>query len=289
MYNNTIKYIQGICALYGYNPEIFNYDDITPELLKKLEFSKFAKSIRKYLYFSGYELYKGENINAEYINFIIFDILKITSTGDGLFLIIPKLVERLKNENFIVNPLSNTKYNIQDILMLELLIIVALEKFKPSEFANIDEYINIINYKDEFMEKWNFIIEKTSNKLKSKKKNVIPEFFFNLELKIPFVSNLYLPNSPLNYSKDTLKDKLLKMEKNGLEVDISTIKYAYTYIRYKNLENEVKQLETELNLNPVEVTNPKIKEICDLLEYAPDTFKDKIIQKLNEYKLLEDF
>ena len=46
--NSSTKYVQGICALYGYNPEIFNYDEITAELLKKLELTQKQLQLLKY-------------------------------------------------------------------------------------------------------------------------------------------------------------------------------------------------------------------------------------------------
>jgi len=39
-FNASTKYIQGICALYGYNPEIFNYEEIDDNLIKKYKLSK---------------------------------------------------------------------------------------------------------------------------------------------------------------------------------------------------------------------------------------------------------
>ncbi len=45
---SNLKYIQGICALYGYNPEIFDYDEITPGLLKKLELTQKQLQLLKY-------------------------------------------------------------------------------------------------------------------------------------------------------------------------------------------------------------------------------------------------
>ena len=291
------KYIQGICALYGYNPEIFDYDEITPELLAKLEFSKFAKSIRKYLYFSGHKIDIGKNTdNIGYVYHILFDILKIKSIGDGLLFLIPELVKRLKNQNIINHPLSNIKLDKNNILLLEMFIIIALKKFRPSEFGNIDEYIDIVEYKDKFIEKWNcgVYIYPSFKEIKVSVTNINPIEVLekaSRSIYIDKMSNkrdecMFLDSSPLALNQIQLKEKLLSMEKNGLELNIDTIKYTYKYIKYKNLENELKQLEKELNITPDEVvpSDNKASEICTLLEYAPEPFKDKLLNKLREYK-----
>ena len=268
---STTNYIQGICALFGYNPEIFDYDEISPDLLKKLELSKFAKSMRKYDYFSEDMYCRLSDLHQH----IAYKLLNIDYSSDkldnNLFYIIQVLLYRKNNEyklyecsfceRFRKNnevTININELNKNDILLLEVFIIIGLSKFKPSEFGNLEDYINVLNYKDEFLKKLNKIIS-----IKKIDKS-----------------------SPLALNQTQLKEKLLSMEKKGLELTVETIPYGYKLRECDNLQTELKQLEKELNIIPAEVipADNKASEICTLLEYAPEPFKDKLLNKLREYK-----
>jgi len=272
--NSSTKYVQGICALFGYNPKIFDYDEITPELLEKLELSKFAKSIRKYLYFSGYEIEVDKKaFSSKFIDYILFTLLKFKEVDKKIFDLIIPLISRKQNTTSLI--IDNIEYSYNDILIFELFIVIAIEKFNPSEFGNINEYFDIINYKNKFMKKWKYKIDEASALYYEKHNHFRDELDYVID-----------KSSPLALNQIQLKEKLLSMEKNGLELNIDTIKYTYKYIKYKNLETELKQLEKELNITPAEVVpaDNKASEICTLLEYAPEPFKDKLLNKLKEYK-----
>lgn len=243
-FNASTKYIQGISALYEYNPEIFNNEDITSKLLENYEFAKFTKAIRKYLYFSGY------GVGLINFNQFVIDSFNINRDEDILFLLKEILYEPRLTNNYL-----DRKY--RDKTFLEMLIILAINRFKPSEFGNIDEYINIISYKDEFFKKWR-VFQK---------------------------SKFY------KFSQKEFEDKLLYLEEKGLELSIENISLISKELKIKKLQNDIKNLKKELSETKIDIfeaeiidMNSKDYQICELLKYAPDTFKDKIIQKLKTYK-----
>jgi len=243
-FNASTKYIQAISALYEYNPEIFNNEDITSELLKNYEFTKFTKAIRKYLYFSGY------GVGLINFNQFIIDSFNINQDEDILFLLREILYETKLTYDYL-----DRKY--RDKTFLEMLIILAINRFKPSEFSNIEKYLNMISYKDEFFKKW----------------------------KVFQKSKFY------KFTQKEFEDKLLYLEKEGLELSIENISLISKELKIKKLQNDIKNLKKELSETKIDIfeeeiidMNSKDYQICDLLKYAPDTFKDKIIQKLQSYK-----
>jgi hypothetical protein len=73
--------------------------------------------------------------------------------------------------------------------------------------------------------------------------------------------------------KKTIINFLSEMEE-GLPLTIENIKKL-------KKQKELEKITDEIVPAP---TDPKDKQICELLKYAPSAFKDKIIEKLLKYK-----
>ena len=73
------------------------------------------------------------------------------------------------------------------------------------------------------------------------------------------------------FKKEKIKKDLWELEDKGLDLEIAYIKK----------QKEFEKIQSEVIPAP---TDPKDKQICELLQYAPPAFKDKIIEKLLQYK-----
>jgi len=245
--NSSTKYVQGICALYGYNPKIFDYDEISQSIINTLELSKFSKAIIKYLYFSIGDIYdKG----AFEIYNILISQLSIDISYNECF------IENIKE--YVLNARSYEFYifdeNSHIYAFSHLLTLLGLNKFKPSYFLDLEykHYLETLQYGGYLCQTL------TCNNC-------------------DFLSH---------FDANEIINKLTNLEKNGLDLTIENIKKLSKYKELKELKNKVKQLEKELNITPAEVVpaDNKASEICTLLEYAPEPFKDKLLNKLREYK-----
>jgi len=243
--NPELKYVQGICALYGYLPEIFFLDEITEKTLKEeYKLTKFSKSIRKYLYFAGYR----ENASDDEDDFFVkvYNIIS-NQLNNGLDTSLEQvdILERYLIRNFKLN---------NEIAFTHLLFVIGLDIFKPSCFFDKD---------------MNFYIETLKN---------IPLYSYNISCGVS--------DDIIYKDKTEIINKLTNLEKNGLDLTIENIKKLSKYKELEELKNQIKQLEKELNITPAEVVpaDNKASEICTLLEYAPEPFKDKLLNKLREYK-----
>jgi len=91
--------------------------------------------------------------------------------------------------------------------------------------------------------------------------------------KIPTCFKTELHHSLLFLKKKTIINFLSEMEE-GLPLTIENIKKL-------KKQKELEKITDEIVPAP---TDPKDKQICELLKYAPSAFKDKIIEKLLKYK-----
>jgi len=245
------KYVKAVCALEGLDNEIFSYDEITDEILQKHELSKFSKAFRKFLYF-----YYGDFWNED-IDIILHNNLSKTIESFTYFVDDVKLSLSI-SENFPSLQKYITDSAVSDVfgkeserLFIEIMLIISLSKIynfhsKPSQFEGLhtNEYFNFLKNDEEF------------NNLLSKVKGNLYEV-----LSIDFKRNLVIK-------------ELSELEDKGVLITIENIKKLKKQKELEKIQNEVIPAPTD----------PKDKQICELLQYAPPAFKDKIIEKLLQYK-----
>jgi uncharacterized protein YktB (UPF0637 family) len=78
----------------------------------------------------------------------------------------------------------------------------------------------------------------------------------------------------INLKTEKMKKDLADLEDIGLPLTIENIKKL-------KKQKELEKIKDEVIPAP---TDPKDKQICELLQYAPPAFKDKIIEKLLKFK-----
>jgi len=243
------KYVKAVCALEGLDNEIFKYDEITDEILQKHKLSKFSKTFRKFLYF-----YYGDFWNEDIDN-ILFD-----------------------------NLLLSLQYYI-DFTFIESL------RFSLEEnYLSLKNIINCYFYdvafgkeaKRYFIEMMLILMLKNVYKINPK----ISQFECYLNEYINFLKNNDEFNQLLNEIKTDLYTALLHFKKNIVIKELSDLEEIGILLTIENIKKLKKQKEMEKIQNEVipAPTDPKDKQICELLQYAPPAFKDKIIEKLLQYK-----
>ena len=289
-FNHKTKYILGICALAGYNNEIFMIDsDIDEELSYEYKLTKFSSKIREIFYFLNldydeYELFLIKILQHNFKTNFILDtdyLLKIIDLKDRI--INQNYYEQMDVINFIKNSekfIKNVKKNIKnefkkeenDIIYsikksmdrdkinflanirIEILILYVLKIFNPKEFYEKEKlpfFTNsLINF-NSFIKNFNNIAPI----------GIVPIYNFDEEKEY---LKMIFPNL-----KQTLEELIIK----GKPVNKETIK-----------EFKIELESGTLFANCNTPTDPKDKQICELLQYAPPTFKDKIIEKLLQYK-----
>jgi len=277
------KYVKAVCALEGLDNEIFKFDEITEEILKEYELTKFSKAFRKFLFF-----YYGDFWNKDIENEFYNDLLKflkpflkdnaykqleyiyhsikeiVISERDLIlqlifytdFIISFFLIPKKRINNIIENKNEIEKNEIKSIIFLNQVLIIA---FINSLF---NECISLENFIDKFE------CSMFTNKLTS----------IDLLLKTDLLSN-DKKEKPFDVKEilyiEKLKNFFLnKIKCNGLPLTIENIRKLK---KQKELEN----IKDEIQPSP---TDPKDKEICELLQYAPPAFKDKIIEKLKKFR-----
>jgi len=256
------KYVKAVCALEGLDNEIFKFDEITEEILKEYELTKFSKAFRKFLFFY-YGDFWNEDIENEFYNKLLKTLEKYTDVEETETAIIniPYFKELREFVKY-----KKKYYKLNDInILYEIMIILTIKSFKLSNFTD-----NPKIYFD--------FIEKISQ---------------NEEL---FLKSLYQYGS-LYYedgfciytiSFDKLKNDLIEIDKKGLSLTIENIKKIREKEKIIGLSSN--KIILDLNKELIEkiiteaITDPKDKEICELLQYAPPAFKDKIIEKLKKFR-----
>jgi len=262
-FNYKTKYILGICALAGYNNELFDEYEIyeyipdkeIPKTLRYFKIGKYSSKIRQILYF----------LNIEYDEYFFFiKHLLIKQINLSLF-----THKDFLNEiyNYIINGGENTEdLNKQNKIsefskyeyVLQIILLYALNFFNPKDFYNEIEFINIKKILNDF--------------------SLFMEAFYSLDNK----------EVPISYIvKSDFKNDIHKLKKI-----FPTIKKTIEELMIKGKpvnKETIKEFKIELETGAIfsncnQPTDPKDKQICELLQYAPPAFKDKIIEKLLQYK-----
>ena len=239
------KYVKAVCALEGLDNEIFKYDEITNEILKEHELSRFSKAFRKFLYF-----YYGDFWNEEIYKTLNDELIKIIKDFTEFWnkMTLVDLIENFSISKSIITNydkvfLKKTPYE----LFTEIMLIISLSKFyhfnvKPSQFEHIpNEYINFLKNEEEI----NYLF-----------------------------SDLQKEDVSFTLKRNLIIKELSELEDKGVLITIENIKKLKKQKELEKIQNEVIPAPTD----------PKDKQICELLQYAPPAFKDKIIEKLLGYK-----
>jgi len=263
-FNEKIKYIQGITALYGIDSSIFNINIITENIIKERLLTKFSKQMRLLLYFLNFDITKNEYkkflsevvfsyfaktteffINTERFPLSFSEIINCYQVAEINFF------EKSKQENIIIKDLLRSGY--LKCLTNQLIILVSLNIFNPKDFFGQKNIEFILQNYDElkifdFIEHLNLVIKTdlgnfgiTIKEIHEIKEKILKQFNFLL-------------NKGITLTKENIKLYQFKIGKLGEIAD------------------------------EVTPTDPKDKQICELLQYAPPAFKDKIIEKLLQYK-----
>jgi hypothetical protein len=249
------KYVKAVCALEGLDNEIFKYDEITEEILKEYELSKFSQAFRKFLYFYYGDFWNEEISNDFYekllktLNIYSDSIIKEEEKEEGVIINIPEFkdLEAFTKLKIKCDGLSI----IQDYY--ELIIILTIEKFKTKNFSkNPQKYYSLV---EKYM----------------KNQDEFIKILYNYGA-LHFEGGFCLYS--MNFQK--IYDSLTNIDKNGLLLTVENI---------KNLREKNKILKIVVNLNDnINTTDPKDQKILELLHYAPPAFKDKIIEKLEKFR-----
>jgi len=270
------KYVLGICALAGYDNEIFEYENIN-EYENTYKISLFSSKIREILYFL--------DIPYEEYNIYILNLLK-RKYNLSFF------------TKFFLNEIHNNiiSQNIDDLKVLENFYFKEIKK--EYDFVNDEKFINdLIKAQIENLHFAFFIqilLLATFNFFNIKNFYTTKEL---LEIK-KIISNIY---NFLNCITDlnTKEYSLSYVIEDEFHNDISILKNLFPTIKQtieelmikgKPVNKEtIKEFKIELETGAIlstcnQPTDPKDKQICELLQYAPPAFKDKIIEKLLQYK-----
>ncbi len=289
-FNYKTKYILGICALAGYNNEIFMIDSkIDEDTLYDYKLTKFSSKIREILYFLNldydeYELFLIKILQHNFKTDFILDTDYLLKQVDLKNRIINQnYYEQIDVINYIKNPeefIKNFKKNIKEEykkeekeiissvkksierdkinflanIRIEILVLYALKVFNPKEFYEKEKFSffknSLINF-NSFIKDFNNIAPI----------GIVPLYYWEEDKK--YLQTLF----------PTIKQTIEELEKNGKPVNKETIK-----------EFKIELESGTLFANCNTPTDPKDKQICELLQYAPPAFKDKIIEKLLQYK-----
>jgi len=246
------KYVKAVCALEGLDNEIFKFDEITDEILKEYELTKFSKAFRRFLYF-----YYGDFLNEDLIRdftsktektIINYSLYKI---DEFTLMLLNVDIEKLIKERFINNTDNNCLLIFHEIIIILTIYKIENLPIKPSCFKeNINIYFDFL--KNRSFENNN--IRCIENKLKKMDWDN-DEHFINIKIEL-------------------MKKDLADLEDIGLPLTIENIKKL-------KKQKELEKIQNEIIPAP---TDPKDKQICELLQYAPPAFKDKIIEKLLKFK-----
>jgi transcriptional regulator with XRE-family HTH domain len=246
------KYVKAVCALEGLDNEIFKFDEITDEILQEYELTKFSKAFRKFLYFY-YGDFWNEEIEDDFRNKLLQTLNIYTDSiiekTDEIIINIPTSQD-LKEFTRIKKSYNNNSI-IKDYY--ELMIILAIEKFQTRNFCEKNQ-------------KYYFFVK---NYITNSEKFLTLLYNYG---QMNFEEGFCMYS--INFEK--MYESLQNIDKNGLALTVENIKKLKE--QEKILKIQVSLLE---NISP---TDPKDKQICELLQYAPPAFKDKIIEKLLKFK-----
>jgi len=245
------KYVKAVCALEGLDNNIFQFDDINEDLLKEYQLTHFSQTFRRFTYFYYGDFWNEDidNIFFEHIEFTLLNFLDDMEWEDALNYSIRKNIGSLKHyihSNFLDAVFGKEPKR----LLIEILLILSIKivnKISPlvSQFEDEEnEYINFLNSNEKF------------NNLMS-------------ELHTEFKQAVFY-----SFKKQTVINILSDLEDIGLPLTVENIKKL-------KKQKELEKIKDEVIPAP---TDPKDKQICELLQYAPPAFKDKIIEKLLKFK-----
>jgi transcriptional regulator with XRE-family HTH domain len=266
-FNEKIKYIQGISALYGIDSSIFNVDidfDLKSEYIQKHLLSKFSKNFRLLLYFLNFDITQKEY--QIFLSEIVFDYFNKTTD----FII--NTNESPLCYNDLINCYKYTEINFLNhsqekepiikqlkrdnylkCLLSQIIVTIALNTFNPKDFFEK----NILDYILKNFDELNF-----------------SEFLKKLHL----ITATDVGNFGISAKE------MLELKKQIL-IDFNTLIKQGISLTKENIKlYQFKIGKFEKSQNLPAPTDPKDKQICELLQYAPPAFKDKIIEKLLKFK-----
>jgi len=279
------KYVKAVCALEGLDNEIFKYDEITDEILKEYELSKFSKAFRKFLYFYYGTFYPNrfayDYFIQSYINSINNAIVHLEMEnfsvegefygGDWREYWIRNFPKELlfENLNYLTLPKIKQTTDIKLLKLFEIFTIISINTITENlKFGLINFNDNPYSY-IEFLKNFDF---KAAEELYGIINLSSVDKFYLIELISEF--------SELDTQISVENIKKLKKIK-----EIEQLKRKEEFINAFNVLDEFfDSAENNKNQNIKKSTDPKDKQICELLQYAPPAFKDKIIEKLLKFK-----
>jgi transcriptional regulator with XRE-family HTH domain len=238
------KYVKAVCALEGLDNEIFKYDEITDEILEKYELTKFSKAFRKFLYFY-YGDFWNEEINSILLENIKAVLLKYVDILDQNNLAISIYTKFRNLEKYITAHLAdNNLKNKYCEEFIRLLLILSI----------VQQYNFLVNIREfeDYPHQYIKLLQTYGDKILD---NCFEDVFFS------------------TLKKKTIINFLSEMEE-GLPLTIENIKKLKKQKELEKISDEIVPASTD----------PKDKQICELLKYAPPAFKDKIIEKLLKFK-----
>ena len=250
------KYVKAVCALEGLDNEMFKFDEITDEILKEYELTKFSKAFRKFLYFTYVTFYNDVVIEyfIESFNEINSFKIKGVSYSENAPIIQKLLAFNLYDFDFEKEILKTYKKRFEQFddknlnyIFIQLLLAIKTS-FKPSYFFD-DLDLIMQKIKENITQIENFIYSHT-----------------------PTASAIANNIGGIIYSN--LVKKVYSLEDKGLPLTVENIKKLKKQKELEKIKDEVIQAPSD----------PKDKQICELLQYAPPAFKDKIIEKLLKFK-----
>ena len=288
------KYVKAVCALEGLDNEIFKFDEITNEILREYELTKFSKAFRKFLYFYYGGFYSKdyiENFVLTYSNYIDetvinsevedFAIAGEFYGGSWTYYLIsnfPKEILYNGIENLII---PKNKQRIDNVLLqfFEIISILTINNMHD----NI--HFSLFNFTDQITEYFDFIKNISNFEYISENFKIFHCDSINRFLILEKLSQYSETDTILSIEMIKKLKKLKEMEKIK---EMENLEKALNIVNETLLNNPEKIFNSNANnshkLQNNQSTDPKDKQICELLQYAPPAFKDKIIERLLQYK-----
>jgi len=285
------KYVKSVCALEGLDNEIFKYDEITDEVLKEYELSKFSKAFRKFLYFYYGNFFSKDFVYDfidTYISYIEeaviraeiadFSIVGEFYGGDWRYYVISNFPKNTLYDVIQTLTLPKLKQTLDSnlITFFEIMSMLTINELnKELKFA-------LFNFTDKSHKYFDFLKNDNSLSYLQEHYNIfhcesIDRFLILEELSKYAEIDIILSVENIKKLK-----KLKEIEKIKKEEELKEVIEALDQIM-KTPEKLFHQKDNSKN-NDNTPTDPKDKQICELLQYAPPAFKDKIIEKLLQYK-----
>ena len=285
------KYVKAVCALEGLDNEIFKYDEITDEVLQKHELSKFSKAFRKFLYFYYGDFFSKDFVYDfidTYISYIEEAVIRAEIAdfsiagefygGDWTYYVISNFPKNTLYDVIQTLTLPKLKQTLDSnlITFFEIMSILTINELnKELKFA-------LFNFTDKSHKYFDFLKNNNSLSYLQEYYNIFHCESIDRFLILEKLSKYAEIDTILSVENIKKLKKLKEIEKIKKEEELKEVIEALDQVM-KTPEKLFNQKNNSKNNDNIP-TDPKDKQICELLQYAPPAFKDKIIEKLLQYK-----